>query len=110
MTIINEHLQFYREIFQFPEFWNEPFLMIGVPYIIGPYMPKDFTHNNLKQLLIAKGLSKVTSLDLYDPRADLSIDLNNPVSQKFHNKYRVLADFGTIEHIFDTRQCLENYC
>lgn len=109
MAIILEHIPFYREIFSLPEFFKEPFLMIGLPSIEGSHIPEDFSYKTLKELLINKGLKKVESLDLFDPKADIKHDLNKPISKKYHNKYKVIIDIGTIEHIFDTRQCLENY-
>ncbi len=109
MAIILEHIPFYREIFSIPEFHQEPFLMIGLPNIVGKHIPKDFSYKTLKELLINKGHKKVESLDLFDPQGDIKHDLNKPISKKYYNKYKVLIDIGTIEHIFDTRQCLENY-
>lgn len=109
MSIIREHLPFYNQIFEFPEFMQEPFLMIGLPTMEGAHLPKDFDYKNLKQLLKDRGLKKIHSLDLFDPKAGLKLDLNQPIPEKFRYKYKVVADFGTIEHIFDTKQCLENY-
>jgi hypothetical protein len=109
MTIIKEHIPYYREIFSFPEFWRERFLMIGLPYIEGTHLPADFNYANLKELVLAHGLKKVFSVDLFDPNADYRWDLNHPISTRFYNDFKVLIDIGTLEHVFDTRQCLENY-
>lgn len=109
MTVIREHVPFYREIFKFPGFWQEGFLMVGLPYIEGHHIPSDFNFPNLKDLVISHGLNKVYSVDLFDANADYKWDLNHPVPKNFHNSFKVLIDIGTLEHIFDTRQCLENY-
>lgn len=109
MSIIRPHIQFYKEIFQIDGFWNEPFLMIGLPEIEGLHLPKDFRFKNFQRFVKNRKLKKVYSLDLFDPEADFKLDLNKPVTEKYHGKFNVVADFGTIEHIFDTKQCLENY-
>lgn len=109
MSIIREHVDYYREIFSSKHFRREPFLMIGLPVIEGHYMPDDFAYHNLKELVRSKGVKEISSLDLFDPKADIKHDLNKPVPKKYHNKFMVVADFGTIEHIFDTKQCLDNY-
>ncbi len=109
MTIIREHIPYYREIFGFPDFWREKFLMVGLPYVEGHHIPTDFSFPNLKDLALSHGLKKVYSVDLFDSNADYRWDLNLPVPKNFHNSFKVLIDIGTLEHIFDTRQCLENY-
>lgn len=109
MTIIREHTPYYREIFNFPGFWQENFLIIGLPYMEGHHISKDFNVMNLKDLVLSHGLKKVYSVDLFDANADYRWDLNLPIPKNFHNGFKVLIDIGTLEHIFDTRQCLENY-
>jgi SAM-dependent methyltransferase len=109
MTLIREHIPFYREIFNLPDFWQEKLLMIGLPYTEGSRIPEDFKFQNLKDLVLSHGLKKVYSVDLYDVNADFRWDLNLPISKNFHNSFKVVIDIGTLEHIFDTRQCLENY-
>lgn len=109
MTVIREHIPFYREIFKFPGFWQEGFLMVGLPYIEGHHIPADFNFRNFKDLVISHGLNKVYSVDLFDANADYRWDLNLQIPKKFYSNFKVLVDIGTLEHIFDTRQCLENY-
>lgn len=109
MTVIKEHIPYYREMFNLPGFWREKFLMIGLPYIEGTHIPSDFNYDNFKKLVLSHGLKKVFSVDLFDNNADYKWDLNRPISKHFYNNYNVLIDIGTLEHIFDTRQCLENY-
>ncbi len=83
--------------------------MIGLPYIEGRHIPSDFNFQSLKDLVLSRGLKKVYSVDLFDANGDYKWDLNFPVPRKFHNNFKVLIDIGTLEHIFDTSQCLENY-
>jgi hypothetical protein len=109
MSIIREHLPFYREIFKFEDFWKTPFLMIGLPDIEGNHIPGDFKFDNLKQLVKSRGIKEVFCWDLFDPKADIRLDLNKPVPEKYRERFKVVIDIGTLEHIFDTRQCLENY-
>ena len=47
-------------------------------------------------------------IDLFDPRADKRYDMNQPVPQSEHERYGLFVDIGSLEHVFDTRQCLEN--
>ena len=72
-----------------------------------PPIPAGFRHNSLTDLLGARGNS-VTSLDLFDSRAELRYDMNQPVPASEHQKYGSLIDIGSLEHVFDTAQCLEN--
>ena len=55
-----------------------------------------------------RGLREVAVLDLFDPRATLRYDMNAPVPESEHERYGTLIDIGCLEHVFDTRQCLEN--
>jgi SAM-dependent methyltransferase len=47
------------------------------------------------------------SLDLTDPRADYSFDLNFPMPATV-GKYDVVTNFGTTEHVFNIGQSFEN--
>lgn len=102
------HTPFYREIFSIPGFVAEPFLMIGYQVILGEALPEDFDFEDMKQLLHAKGLADVRAIDLFDERAELKYDLNSPVPRIEWERYRTVCDIGTLEHLFDTRQCMEN--
>ncbi len=72
-----------------------------------PPIPAGFQHSSLTELLRAQGNS-VVSLDLFDSRAELRYDMNQPVPESEHRKYGTLIDIGCLEHLFDTAQCLEN--
>jgi hypothetical protein len=106
LSIAKRHIEFYREIFELPGFLSEPVLMIGFQDIIGDDLPQDFDYKNVNQLLAARGLGEMVTLDLFDPRADVRYDLNVPVPE--HERYGLVFDIGSIEHVFDTRQCLES--
>jgi hypothetical protein len=70
-------------------------------------MPAGFRYDSLSELLRDKGYS-VSSLDLFDCRAELRYDMNLPVPESEYNKYATLIDIGCLEHLFDTAQCMEN--
>lgn len=109
MSIIFEHLPFYREIFNVKGFWKEPFLLIGIPRMDGVYLPRDFYFRDLKEKLESDGINKVYTLDYFDKNADFLVDLNKPVPPKLKNRFKVVFDMGSVEHVFDTKQCLVNY-
>lgn len=107
MVILRKHTNFYREIFKIQGIFKEPFLTLGYQEI-EENIPSDFRHKDLKALLLSKGLKSIVTCDYFDPRADLKYDLNFPVPISEHEKYNVVFDIGTLEHIFDTRQAIEN--
>ncbi len=90
-------------------FWKEKFLFIGLPYMQGSHLPSDFNFSNMKEFAEAKGLKQVYTADLFDKNTEYQWDLNKPIPQKYHESFNTVFDIGTIEHIFDTKQCLENY-
>lgn len=71
-------------------------------------VPKEFAEADLAALLRRKGFKKIYSLDYFDQRADLRHDMNVPIPRSQHERYGTLIDIGSIEHVFDTRQCMEN--
>ncbi len=108
MAILREHIPFVREIFSLDGMLAEPFLMFGYQDIQGVNLPQDFRYKDVKELLLARGLRRVTSLDCFDPRADLRHDMNLPIPEGECERYGVVFDLGSLEHVFDTRQCIEN--
>ena len=55
------------------------------------------------------GFKNVESSDYSDfQEADHVFDLNEPVPDHLHNKFDVIVDMGTIEHIFNISQVLKN--
>jgi hypothetical protein len=76
-----------------------------------PALPKfsdDLRVPDLVVYLRNRGLREIEVLDLFDPRATLRYDMNQPVPESEHERYGTLVDIGCLEHVFDTRQCLEN--
>jgi hypothetical protein len=108
MAIVAEHIDLHREVLAIPGFVAEPFLMVGYQAIRGDGLPDDFAYPDVKALLEARGLERITALDHFDPAAQLRYDLNHPVPEHEHERYRTVYDVGTIEHVFDTRQCFES--
>lgn len=53
----------------------------------------------------------ITSVDFSDDRGKTNIkfNLNNLLPKKYHNKFDVLIDGGSLEHILDLKNCIQNY-
>ena len=107
MALIQQHVPFYREVFGIPDILADPFLVVGFQ-TTGGDLPQDFDYPDVNALLTARGVSDITTVDLFDKRADRQYDLNEPVPESEHNRYQTVFDIGTIEHVFDTRRCIEN--
>lgn len=71
-------------------------------------VPPSYNVAGLSELLSARGVKEIDVLDLFDPRADLQLDMNKPIATDLHERYSTVIDVGSIEHVFDTRQCIEN--
>jgi hypothetical protein len=108
VAIIKAHIDLHRDVMNLPGLVAEPFLMVGFQLIAGSDRPEDFDYPTMKALLEARGLTNVAAIDFFDPAADLRYDLNLPVPEHEYERYQTVYDIGTIEHLFDTRQCLEN--
>jgi SAM-dependent methyltransferase len=111
--ILPGHAAYYLEIFSLPGFLADPLLVFGVQDILTPtrsrraareFLPFD----DLGGYLRSRGLGQVVTMDCFDPRADLHYDFNQPVPEHEHGRYATLIDIGCLEHVFDSRQCLEN--
>lgn len=97
-----------NEIFDIPGILSEPFLMFGYQVFDEMGTSKDFKYKDVKEFLVSRGVKDITTLDLFDERADLRYDMNLPVPGDENEKYNVVFDIGSLEHVFDTRRCLEN--
>ena len=97
-----------REVFALPGFVKGPFLTFGYQDIIGKDFPEDFRFRDVGSLMRARGVCNVTTLDLFDERADMRFDMNDPVPEEHHGKYATLMDIGSLEHCFDSAQAMEN--
>ncbi len=65
----------------------------------------DFAEPFLKEL----GVKEVESLDYSDfEGANIVHDLNEPLPEKYHGKYDVVYDGGTLEHVFDVKTSMTN--
>lgn len=63
-----------------------------------------------RALLLSLGFDNIDSMDCSDcEQCTIVHDLNEDVSDKMHNKYDMILDFGTSEHIFNFPKVLENY-
>jgi hypothetical protein len=106
------HVRLYEEIFGLAGVLREPVLVFGyqeVRVVPGDDAPVEYAEcDNLVELLARRGLHEVEVLDLYDARATLRYDMNRPVPASEHERFATLIDIGCLEHVFDTRQCLEN--
>jgi hypothetical protein len=71
-------------------------------------VPAAYNVAGLKELLLGRGVTQIDVLDLFDPRAELRLDMNKPIAAELQERYATLIDVGSIEHVFDTRQCIEN--
>jgi hypothetical protein len=108
VAIAKRHLDLYREAFAVPGLFGDPVLTLGFQIVLGEDLPEDFDYPDLKQLLHDRGIENVRTLDYFDPQADLRHDLNVPFPESEHERYATVVDLGTLEHIFDTRTCLES--
>ncbi len=111
MAILSKHLAYYKQIFKISNFLREPIVTMGYQDVFLDKNIKDnhFNFLTLEDVFLSFGLSDFSAIDIFDQRASLKYDLNKPVPKNEHNKYNLVFDLGTIEHIFDTRQCIENY-
>jgi hypothetical protein len=71
-------------------------------------VPDEYRAADLSGILHNLGAREIHSLDLFDDRADLRYDMNQPVPDDALERYGTLIDIGSLEHLFDTAQCLEN--
>lgn len=74
-----------------------------VPVIPGAFQAEDF-----QKVLRNYGANDIVTLDAFDKRATILHDMNTPVSASMHGGYNTVLDMGSMEHVFDTRQCMEN--
>jgi hypothetical protein len=106
MILLN-HRPFFDAVFGLEGFLSSPILCVGVHDIEPGYCFGTETYSTLNDYFHACGLNSV-SLDYFDPRAALKYDMNCPVPSSEFGKYKTVIDVGSLEHVFDTRQCLEN--
>ena len=101
------HAHFYKEIFAIPGFLRGPLICFGFQeFEKGATLDgKQYVH--LGEYFATLGV-RATSLDLFDPRSELRYDMNLEIPRIEQGRYLTLIDIGSLEHVFDTRQCFEN--
>jgi hypothetical protein len=105
--VLAGHVPLFKEIFSLRSFLRDPILCFGYQEFDGAASLDGKKHHHLGDYFASIGLSG-TSLDLFDARAELRYDMNEPVPVEEHGRYSTFIDIGSLEHVFDTRQCLEN--
>ena len=137
MPIIAQHVPIYQEILALPDVIADPVLSWGITKIKIPDLYRkpwaklsmrekriklhhmllhnlpwtvsdEFDFPDLLALLRKRGVQTIDILDWYDGRANLRHDMNQPIAAELHNRYGMFIDIGGLEHVFDTRQCIEN--
>lgn len=117
MAVLAGHVRWYEQIFAREGFLAEPVLLFGFQDIgIAPQhfsgrlggVPEAYRVADLVEFLHRRGLAAVEVVDHFDPRAQHRWDMNLPVPAAAHGSFGTLIDIGSLEHVFDTRQALEN--
>lgn len=111
--IVPQHIVYYDEIFPISGFLTDPILIFGYQEVYTPpsgppFASEFFDYPDLNAWLEARGHLDITTLDLFDERSNLRYDMNDPVPPEEDERYATLIDIGCLEHVFDTRVCLEN--
>jgi hypothetical protein len=71
-------------------------------------IPRQFIEKDLHDILKNYGVKDIKVIDLFDETADIAHDMNLPIPDHLHNGFNTIIDIGSIEHVYDTRQCFEN--
>ena len=102
-----DHVHFYKEIFALPGVLRGPVLCFGFQeFAKGASLDgKQYVH--LGEYFATLGI-RAASLDLFNSRSELRYDMNYEVPEIERGRYSTLIDIGSLEHVFDTRQCIEN--
>lgn len=112
MAVLPGHLDELQRIFALPGFLQGPSLTFGVIDLVdsdghGVSHPW-YRHADLAGVLVEQGAGPVETLDLFDARADWRVDMNRPLPNRLAGRFGTVVDLGSLEHVFDTKQCLEN--
>lgn len=117
MAIMGAHLPYYAHILELEGVAASPFLVFGhhacefsdLTAEQQAALPPRFLAQTFHEILRDHyGVGTVTILDWFDARADLRLDMNQPLPTNVAGRYATVFDIGSIEHVFDTRQCLAN--
>lgn len=71
-------------------------------------LPDEYRAPDLAAILRNHGVRDVEILDHFDSRATLRHDMNLPVPDALEERFGTLIDIGCLEHLFDTKTCMEN--
>jgi hypothetical protein len=102
------------------------FTEVGVPYRtpkeIRPHSSRMFKEDPILDRLAERfvhasvffdmmGMDEYVDVDKFaTDRPVLQLDLNLPVSDALHERFDLMIDGGTVEHIFDVRAVMQNVC
>lgn len=110
--ITPNHISIWNKIWEIPGFFADPFLMFGFQeYRLNQRVAGNMKGriDSFRHFLEVKGLKDITVIDWNDPRADLHVDMNHPLPIELKaRQFKVMVDVGCIEHVLNTKQCLEN--
>ena len=71
-------------------------------------IPEKYMATSFQEILERYEMHDVKILDWFDHRADIQLDMNHPIPSDLKERFNTLFDFGSIEHVFDTKQCMMN--
>jgi hypothetical protein len=111
--IIPAHVSLHNEVLAIPGFLVDPILVFGFQDVWptdGPpeSKPEILRYPDLNGYLRSMGFQVVHTMDHFDPRSEIRHDMNEPIPAEHYETYATLIDIGCLEHVFDTRVCLEN--
>ncbi len=85
---------------------DEKIKKTNIPSWIGTPQEKNISDVYFFQLL---GFKDVKAIDYSNfETAEIVHDLNKSIAEQMYNQFDIIIDGGTIEHVFDVRQCLKN--
>lgn len=136
MSLVREHMYYYDKVFGMEGFIQDPVMVFGyhrlepsspgtrrrnlIEYWLKRYrpvggvwlhdcpIPERFNKGSIHEVLENYGARDVRILDYFDERAHLVHDMNKPLPEGHRHSVGTFIDIGSIEHVFDTRQCLIN--
>jgi hypothetical protein len=71
-------------------------------------IPPEFRVNNLSEVITNYGCRNIHTMDYFDKRAEITHDMNLPIDESLVSSFCTIIDIGSLEHVFDTKQCLSN--
>lgn len=105
MAIVGEHKAIWRELFARPGFLSSPILCVG-RQAVWPECHDEWPDPILRDWLRKAGYEAYDT-DLHDTNVSFVWDLNRPL-KRGNTEYRTVLDIGTLEHVADCQQALEN--